>query len=87
MQSTLKTTLFATVAVLVALGGAQGAQAGGFGHGHFGSYLLNGINDDDETYTSDCACDSDDEDTVSAAAAAAAASAVLGLDGNDDDGE
>ena len=86
MQSTFKTTLFATAAVLVvALGGAQGAQAGGYGHGHFGSYLLDGLNDDDETYTSDCACDSDDEDTVSAAAAAA--SAVLGLDGDDDDGE
>jgi len=86
MQSNLKITLVATAAVLVAaLGGAQAAQAGGYGHGHFGSYLLEGLNDDDETYTSDCDCDGDAVDTVTAAAAAAAASEVLGLDDGDDD--
>jgi hypothetical protein len=83
MQSTLKTTLFATAAVLVAaLGGAPAAQAGGYGHGHFGSYLLEGLHDDDETYTTGCDCYGDAEDTVSAAAAAAA-SEILGL-GDDD---
>ena len=82
MQSTLKTTLLATAAVLfAALGGAQAAQAGG--HGHFGSYLLEGLHDDGETYTSDCGCDGDTEDTVSAAAAAA--SELLGLDDDDDE--
>jgi len=86
MQSNLKITLLASAAVLVAaLGGAQAAQAGGYGHGHFGSYLLEGLHDDDETYTSDCDCYGDAEDTVAAAAAAAAASEVLGLDDGDDD--
>jgi hypothetical protein len=84
MQSTLKTTILATAAVLVAaLSGAQAAQAGGHGYRHFSTYLLEGLHDDEETYASDCGCDGDTEDTVSAAAEAA--SELLGLDDGDDD--
>ncbi len=76
MTSTLKLTLLAgTTALLATLGAAQAAQAGGFGHGHFGSYLIGGLHDDSDIYGY-----GDDEDTDAASAAAAAASALLGDD-------
>jgi hypothetical protein len=75
MTSTLKLTLLAgTTALLATLGAAQAAQAGGFGHGQFGSYLIGGLHDDSDAYGYD------DEETDAASAAAAAASALLGDD-------
>ena len=85
MTSTFKTILLAgTAALVVALGGAAAAQAGGYGHSNFNSYLLGGLSDDDDdTYV---ASDSNPiADAVEAATTEAAVDTLLGaVDGDDD---
>ncbi len=78
MASTLKLTLLAgTAALLATLGAAQAAQAGGFSHGHFGAYLASGLDDNSDTFGYG---DDDETDAATAAAAAATASKLLGDD-------
>jgi len=85
MNSTFKTFLLAGAAALVvALGGAAAAQAGDYGPSKFNSYLLGGLNGDDEdTYV---ASDSNPiADAVKAAATAAAVDTLLdAVEGEDD---
>lgn len=85
MNSTFKTFLLAGAgALVVALGGAAAAQAGGYGPSKFNSFLLGGLSgDDDDTYV---ASDSNPiADAVEAAATAAAVDTLLGaVDGDDD---
>ena len=76
MTSALKLTLLAgTASLLAMLGATQAAQAGGFGHDHFGSYLMGGLNDETEMFE-----DADEDDGAAAAVAAATASKLLGAD-------
>jgi len=87
MPSTLKTTLVAgTVALIAALGAAQGAQAGGRHHIPFVPFNTHAYsNYDDEGYDStygygceDCGYESEADEAVSTAARAARS--VLGVD-------